>query len=107
MTNAAQIQEAARNVGSLDVLIDNAGVALYDDLSDRFRARPASGRQPLRYLRRDAGLPAVAGSFRGAVVNNLSVNAFAPLPLSPSYSVSKAVAFNLTQSLRTLLAGQA
>jgi len=107
VTNAAQIQEAARNVGSLDVLIDNAGVALYDDLSDRFRARPASGRQPLRYLRRDAGLPAVAGSFRGSRRQQSVGERVAPLPLIPSYSVSKAAAFNLTQSLRTLLAGQA
>jgi len=53
-----------------------------------------------------AFLPLLAHS-GGAVVNNLSVNAFAPLPLIPSYSVSKAAAFNLTQSLRTLLAGQA
>ena len=32
--------------------------------------------------------------------------AFAPLPLIPSYSLSKAAAFSLTQSLRGLLAGQ-
>ena len=42
----------------------------------------------------------------GAIVNNLSLNAFAPLPLIPSYSVSKAAAFSLTQSLRALLAGR-
>lgn len=36
----------------------------------------------------------------GAIVNNLSVNALAPLPLIPSYSISKAAAFNFTQSLR-------
>ena len=32
--------------------------------------------------------------------------ALAPLPLTPAYAVSKAAAFNLTQSLRALLAGQ-
>lgn len=42
----------------------------------------------------------------GAIVNNLSVNAFAPLPLIPAYSISKAAAFSLTQSLRALLAGR-
>ena len=42
-----------------------------------------------------------------AIVNILSVNALAPLPLIiPAYSVSKAAAFSLTQSLRALLAGQ-
>ncbi len=35
VTVAAQIQRAVESVESLDVLINNAGVALYDDLSDR------------------------------------------------------------------------
>src|SRR5580658_4343540 len=35
VTNADQIEKAAREVGSLDILINNAGVAFYDDLSDR------------------------------------------------------------------------
>jgi NAD(P)-dependent dehydrogenase (short-subunit alcohol dehydrogenase family) len=37
----------------------------------------------------------------------LSVNSLAPLPfIIPAYSVSKAAAFSLTQSLRARLAGQ-
>jgi len=43
---------------------------------------------------------------RGAIVNNVSLMALAPLPLTPAYSISKAAAFSLTQSLRALLAGQ-
>jgi NAD(P)-dependent dehydrogenase (short-subunit alcohol dehydrogenase family) len=35
VTNAAQIQAAVESVESLDLLINNAGVAPYDDLSDR------------------------------------------------------------------------
>lgn len=42
----------------------------------------------------------------GSIVNNLSVNALAPLPLIPAYSISKAAAFSLTQSLRVILAGR-
>jgi len=42
----------------------------------------------------------------GAIVNNVSLMALAPLPLTPAYAISKAAAFNLTQSLRALLAGQ-
>ena len=34
------------------------------------------------------------------------MNALAPLPLIPAYSISKAAAFNLTQSLRVLLAAR-
>ena len=43
---------------------------------------------------------------KGATVNNLSLAALAALPVIPAYSISKAAAFNMTQSLRTLLAGQ-
>src|SRR5260370_40623 len=35
VTSAAQIQAAAGRVESLDILINNAGIALYDDVSDR------------------------------------------------------------------------
>src|SRR5258708_11063360 len=35
VTNPAQIQGAVERVESLDILINNAGLALYDDLSDR------------------------------------------------------------------------
>ena len=41
-----------------------------------------------------------------AIVNNLSLMALAPLPITPAYAISKAAAFNMTQSLRALLAGQ-
>ena len=43
---------------------------------------------------------------KGAIVNNLSLAGLAPLPVIPAYSISKAAAFNMTQSLRALLAGQ-
>ena len=35
VTKAVQIQEAVERVEALDILINNAGLALYDDLSDR------------------------------------------------------------------------
>ena len=106
VTDATQIQAAVESVESLDVLINNAGIALYDDLGDR-----AAIEQSLAvnlygtYGVTQAFLPLLVGS-GGAIVNVLSVMAFAPLPLIPSYSLSKAAAFSLTQSLRGLLAGQ-
>ena len=51
-----------------------------------------------------AFLPLLTRS-RGTIVNNVSTMAVAPLPLTPAYAISKAAAFNLTQSLRALLAG--
>jgi NAD(P)-dependent dehydrogenase (short-subunit alcohol dehydrogenase family) len=106
VTDATQIQAALDGVESLDVLINNAGIALYDDLGDR-----AAIEQSLAvnlygtYGVTQAFLPLLVGS-QGAIVNVLSVMAFAPLPLIPSYSLSKAAAFSLTQSLRGLLAGR-
>ncbi len=106
VTDAAQIQAAVESVEALEILINNAGIALYDDLSDR-----AALDQSLAvnlfgtYGVTRAFLPLLARS-RGAIVNNVSTMALAPLPLTPAYAISKAAAFNLTQSLRALLAGR-
>src|SRR4051794_31970489 len=90
VTDAVQIQEVADAIGSLDVLINNAGIALYDDLSDRsVLVRQLAVNLFGTYDVTQALLPALVRS-GGAIVNNLSVNAFAPLPLVASYSISKA-----------------
>src|SRR6266511_3698086 len=106
VTNAAQTEAAVESVESLDILVNNAGVFLYDDLSDR-----AALDQHLAvnlfgtYGVTQAFLPSLTRSC-GAIANVLSVTAFAALPLTPAYAISKAAAFNLTQSLRALLAGR-
>jgi NAD(P)-dependent dehydrogenase (short-subunit alcohol dehydrogenase family) len=106
VTDAAQIQAAVESVESLDLLINNAGVALYDDLSDRAAIeRHLAVNLFGTYGVTQAFLPLLTSS-RGAIVNNVSVAAFAPLPIIPAYSISKAAAFSLSQSLRALLAGQ-
>jgi NAD(P)-dependent dehydrogenase (short-subunit alcohol dehydrogenase family) len=106
VTSPTQIQAAAGRVDSLDLLINNAGVALYDDLGDRGALEQHLAVNLFgTYGVTQAFLPLLTDS-RGAIVNNLSLNAFAPLPLIPAYSVSKAAAFSLTQSLRALLAGR-
>ena len=105
VTDAAQIQTAVETVGSLAMLVNNAGIALYDDLTDRsVLERHLAVNFFGMYAVTQAFLPMLIRS-GGAIVNNLSVNALAPLPLIPAYSVSKAAAFNLTQSLRAFLAG--
>jgi short-subunit dehydrogenase len=106
VTSAAQIQEAAETVSSLDILINNAGIALYDDLSDRAALeRHLAVNLFGTHSVTQAFLPHLTRS-RGAIVNNLSTNALAAFPLIPAYSISKAAAFSITQSLRALLAGQ-
>jgi NAD(P)-dependent dehydrogenase (short-subunit alcohol dehydrogenase family) len=104
VTDAAQIRAAVERVESLDLLINNAGLALFDDLSDRavleqHLAVNVFGTHGVT----QAFLPLLTRS-RGAIVNVLSVTAFAPLPFIPAYSISKAAAFSLSLSLRALLA---
>ena len=106
VTDAAQIQEAADKVESLDVLINNASIAFYDDLSDRsVLERHLAVNLFGTYGVTRAFLPLLTRS-GGSVVNNLSLNAFAPMPIIPAYSISKAAAFSQTQSLRALLSGR-
>jgi NAD(P)-dependent dehydrogenase (short-subunit alcohol dehydrogenase family) len=106
VTNAAQIRAAVERVGSLDILINNAGVDLYGDIFDRARleqhlAVNLFGTHGVT----QAFLPLLTRS-RGAIVNVLSLAAVANLPFDPTYSISKAAALSLSQSLRALLAGR-
>src|SRR5438477_3819298 len=81
VTNAAQIQEAVANVESLDVLINNAAVAILDDLSDRaVIERHLAVNLFGTHAMTQAFLPHLARS-RGALVNVLSEGALAPFPL--------------------------
>jgi NAD(P)-dependent dehydrogenase (short-subunit alcohol dehydrogenase family) len=106
VTSISQIRRAAGEVGSLDVLINNAGVAIYDDLSKSDVIEQHLAVNLLGSLRvTRAFLPLLRHS-KGAIVNNLSLLAFAPLPIIPAYSISKAAALSMTQSLRAQLTGQ-
>jgi NAD(P)-dependent dehydrogenase (short-subunit alcohol dehydrogenase family) len=106
VTNAAQIQGAVERAESLDILINNAGLALFDDLSDRAALeRHLAVNLFGTYGVTQAFLPLLTRS-RGAIVNVLSVAALATLPIVPAYSISKAAAFSLSQSLRALLVGR-
>ena len=106
VTNPKQVGEASKAVTTLDVLVNNAGIALYDDLSDtsvmeRHLAVNLFG----PYNVTQAFLPLLIRS-KGVIINNISLNALAPLPVMPSYAISKAAAYSMTQSLRAYLAGR-
>jgi len=104
VTSDSEIQRAADRVDTLDVLINDAGISLQDDLSD-----PSMIHQHLAV--NCFGLVNVTRAFsplltqsKGAVVNILSLASIASVPFSPAYAISKAAALSATQSLRMLLA---
>jgi NAD(P)-dependent dehydrogenase (short-subunit alcohol dehydrogenase family) len=104
VTNPPQIQAAAKRVESLDILINNAGVSLPDDLDDRGAVdRHLAVNLFGTWGVTEAFLSSLTRS-SGTVVNVVSVSALAAVPVLPAYSISKAASFSLTQSLRALLA---
>jgi NAD(P)-dependent dehydrogenase (short-subunit alcohol dehydrogenase family) len=106
VTDPAQIQAAVEQVESLDILVNNAGISLPDDLSDRAAVdRHLAVNLFGTWGVTEAFLPSLTRS-GAAIVNVVSIGAFAAVPVLPAYSISKAAAFSLTQSLRALLAGR-
>jgi NAD(P)-dependent dehydrogenase (short-subunit alcohol dehydrogenase family) len=106
VTDAGQLAAVVNQIEHLDLLINNAGHGSYETLDDR-----ASVERHLRvnlfgtYDVTHALLPLLTAS-GGAVVNVLSVAGLAALPVMPAYSISKAAALSMSQSLRALLAAQ-
>jgi NAD(P)-dependent dehydrogenase (short-subunit alcohol dehydrogenase family) len=87
VTSTSQIRRAVDQVDSLDVLINNAGIAIYDDLSNLEVIEQHLAVNFLGLLRvTQAFLPVLRRS-KGAIVNNLSLVALASLPVIPAYSI--------------------
>jgi NAD(P)-dependent dehydrogenase (short-subunit alcohol dehydrogenase family) len=106
VTDATQIRKAVREVGSLDILINNAGLGIKDDLSNTDALEKQLAVNLFgTYNVTQAFLPLLTLA-KGAVVNNLSISALTPFALIPAYCVSKAAAFSLTQCFRALLIGK-
>ncbi|XVS66489.1 SDR family NAD(P)-dependent oxidoreductase [Actinosynnema sp. CA-299493] len=106
VTDPAHIQAAVERVDALDLLINNAGVAAVDDLTDttvldRMLAVNLYGAHHVT----QAFLPLLTES-AGAIATNMSLTAIAPYPLAASYSISKAAVLAMTQSLRAILASR-
>jgi NAD(P)-dependent dehydrogenase (short-subunit alcohol dehydrogenase family) len=78
VTSASQIQQAVKEVDTLDVLINNAGIAIYDDLSNLEVLEQTFAVNFLGLLRvTNAFLPLLKRS-KGAILNNLSLVGLAP-----------------------------
>jgi NAD(P)-dependent dehydrogenase (short-subunit alcohol dehydrogenase family) len=106
VTDWTQIEQAVESVESLDILINNAGLSLPDDLSDQAAFEQHFDVNVYGPLMVTRAFQASLTRSRGRIVNVVSIAAFAAVPILPAYSASKAAAFSVTQSLRALLAAR-
>ncbi|MBN9513456.1 MAG: SDR family oxidoreductase [Alphaproteobacteria bacterium] len=110
VTQAEQVEAAARELGDVNLLINNAGIIrgsgfLTPDGLDATRAEfETNFFGPLLTAR--AFAPVLAKNGGGAIVNVLSVLSWVSLSTSSSYSASKAAAWSLSNGLRNELRGQ-
>lgn len=108
VADPASVRDCAQRVTAdhptLNVLINNAGIMLREDLSDPAHLEVAERTVatnllgPIRMI--DAILPVLLGSPAGVIVNVTSGRAFVPLPVTPTYSATKAALHSYTESLR-------
>lgn len=107
VTSAGDIARAASAIGELDLLINNAGIALAsgftqdnsDSVANQEMATHYFG--PLNLIR--ALLPALRRSPGAAIVNINSIAGIANMPVLGPYSAAKAALHSLTQGLRAEL----
>ncbi len=110
VTQPEQVEAAARELGDVNLLINNAGIIrgtgfLTPDGLDATRAEfETNFFGPLLTAR--AFAPILAKNGGGAIINVLSVLSWVSLSTSSSYSASKAAAWSLSNGLRNELRGQ-
>jgi NAD(P)-dependent dehydrogenase (short-subunit alcohol dehydrogenase family) len=110
VTDPAQVAEAARLAGDVQIVVNNAGIALMSGLLAEGGDAAARAELetnvfgPLALSR--ALAPALARNGGGAIINVLSVLSWLSIPALATYSVSKAAAWSMTNGLRAELRGQ-
>lgn len=104
----AAVATVLANHPSLNVLVNNAGIMLPEDLTDPDHLSVAQDTVmtnllgPIRVL--TEVVPVLLAQPDAAVVNVSSGLAFVPLPMTPTYCATKAAIHSYTQSLRVQLA---
>jgi NADP-dependent 3-hydroxy acid dehydrogenase YdfG len=110
ITDDRSVQEAAAQLIDIDLLVNNAGVALgarligAADLSAARQEMEVNYFGLLRMCR--AFAPILAANGGGTLINVLSILARVASPAAGSYSASKASALSLTQTVRAELQAQ-
>ncbi len=110
VTDADQIRAIGAAAPDVELVFNNAGVALATGIADSTvlgqarREMEVNYFGPLQLLQRLA--PSLAGNGGGAVVNIGSAAGLTNVPFLPTYSASKAALHSLTQAARILLGAQ-
>jgi NAD(P)-dependent dehydrogenase (short-subunit alcohol dehydrogenase family) len=110
VNDAAQIAALAADLGDVDIVINNAGIATLggllaeDSIESARRMLDTNVFGMLRMSK--AFAPVLAKNGGGALVNVLSVASWLSAPMLAAYAVSKAAAWSLTNGLRNELREQ-
>jgi NAD(P)-dependent dehydrogenase (short-subunit alcohol dehydrogenase family) len=110
VTNPEGVAAAARQCTDINLLINNAGIALWTGFLAPDSVEAARSEMETNYygplLLSRAFAPVLAKNGGGAIVNLLSVLSWVAVPSAGTYSASKAATWALTNSLRTALREQ-
>src|ERR1700761_344206 len=109
ITDPASVDAAAAAAADVSLLVNNAGISLYQDLVtgdlDKIRAELETGFYGTLSVVR-AFAPVLAANGGGAILNVLSRMSWLSYPGANSHAVAKAAAWSLTNGVRLELAGQ-
>jgi NAD(P)-dependent dehydrogenase (short-subunit alcohol dehydrogenase family) len=110
VTKTADVEAAARELGDVTLLVNNAGIARNSGLLasggvDALRAELETNLFGPLLLSR-AFAPLLARNGGGAIVNVLSVLSWISVPVFATYCASKSAAWSLSNGLRSELRGQ-
>jgi NAD(P)-dependent dehydrogenase (short-subunit alcohol dehydrogenase family) len=110
VTNPEDVAAAARRCTDVNLLVNNAGIALWTGFLSPDSVEAARSEMETNYygplLLSRAFAPVLAKNGGGAIVNLLSVLSWVAVPSAGTYSVSKAAAWSLTNWLRSALREQ-
>ena len=103
ITKGEQVDAAAINAADVDILINNAGVASFSSILDGPRDLVVRDMNTNYYGTLDmvrAFVPVLETKKDAAIVNVVTIAAFANFPIVGGYSASKSALFSLSQGIR-------
>lgn len=110
VTDAAQIEAAAKACGDVTLLVNNAGIAQFGSFLEADAVESARRQIETNYfgplLMTRAFAPILAKNGGGGVINVLSIASWVTRPALAVYASSKSATWGLTNGLRNDLRGQ-